>query len=168
MIKKLPAYMSEEEFKHLVKSTQKRHLKLAFILAFYSGLRISEVVNLKKEDFDLPGKRINIRGGKGGKDRVVPLPKGFPEAYLEFVPYPFGKRYLQKAFKKAITEAKITKTGLTFHSLRHSFAVMCLNRGMPLNHVQILLGHENIATTSIYTRVNPTDALKRYEDLWKD
>ena len=164
--RKLPSYLDEEEFIKLIKLVKKPHHKLAFILGFNSGLRISEVIHIKKEDIDLNNKRIFIRNSKWGKDRVVPLPKGFPKNYLKQIPLSCGVRALQIAFKNYVNKAEITKSNLHFHSLRHSFAVRCMNRGIPLNQIQLLLGHESISTTSIYLKINPQDALNNYEKLW--
>ena len=163
---KLPVYLSEEEYLKLIKATNQQHHKLAYNLAYASGMRISEVTNLQPGDIDFKAKRIHIKNAKGGKDRIVPLPKGFPEAYLSLIPLKCDDRALQIAFKQHIKKAGITKEGLVFHSLRHSFAVRCMEKGMPLNAIQVFLGHENIATTSIYTRINPDTALKSYEDMW--
>ena len=162
---KLPEYMLDEDFNKLINLIKKKHHKLAFILGFHSGLRVSEVVNLKKEDINIKSKRIFIRQGKGGKDRVVPLPKGFPTSYLKHIPLKCGIRSLQIAFKSAINRAKLNNK-LHFHSLRHSFAVRCMDKGIPLNQIQILLGHSNIQTTSIYLKINPQDALNKYEEVW--
>jgi len=165
-MKKLPAYMDEEEFMQLFKLVKQPHHKLAFILGFHSGMRISEVVHLTKKDIDLKSKRIFIRDAKGGKDRVVPLPKGFPKSYLKYIPMKCGIRALQIAFKSYVKKSKLTKQDLHFHSLRHSFAVRCMERGIPLNQIQMILGHESISTTSIYLKINPKDALESYEKLW--
>jgi len=163
---KLPAYLKEEEFVTLIKLVKKPHHKLAFILAFNSGLRIGEITNLNSEHIDFEGKKIFIKEGKGGKDRVVPLPKKFPKSYLKYLPLKCGIRALQISFKNYVKKSKIPKPDLHFHSLRHSFAVNCMNKGIPLNQIQVLLGHGNIATTSIYLRINPIDALKSYEEMW--
>jgi|SRR3989337_1933432 len=165
-IKKLPAYLNEGEFLSLIKLVKRPQHKLAFHLGFNSGMRISEITNLKPEDIDLKGRRVFIKDAKGSKDRVVPLPKGFPESYLSYIPLSCGIRALQIAFKHYVIKAGILKQNLHFHSLRHSFAVRCMERGIPLNQIQVLLGHENIATTSIYLKINPIDALKSYEERW--
>ena len=163
--KTLPTYINEEEFIQILNKVKKNHHKLAFILAFHSGMRISEIINLKKEDIDLKARRIFIRESKGGKDRVVPLPKGFPTSYMKHIPFKVKVRTIQWAFQRYAKLANINKP-IHFHSLRHSFAIRCMERGIPLNQIQILLGHENIATTSIYLKINPQDALNKYEELW--
>jgi len=164
--KKLPISISAEEFKLLMKKTKKKHHKLAFALGFMSGLRVSEITNLKKEDIDFNNRQINIRLGKGGKDRVVPMPKNVPLSYYDLLPLKCGIRALERVFKRMINKTGITKPGIHFHSLRHGFATHCLESGMPLNQVQLLLGHSNISTTSIYVRANPREALQKYEDLF--
>ena len=163
---KLPSYIKLEDFAKLIKLVRLPSHKLAFILGFHSGLRVSEVVNLRRENVDLVGKRIFIRDAKGGKDRVVPLPKGFPQKYLGLIPISCGSRALQMAFKRYIKKAKLQDPNLRFHSLRHSFAVRCMERGLSLNQIQVLLGHANISTTNVYTKINPKDALDKYEELW--
>jgi len=164
--RKLPEYMSLDEFKKLIKATARKHHRMAFLLAFASGMRISEIVNLQRDDVDFDKKRIFIRQGKGRRDRIVPLPKGFPKEYIRYIPLKIGIRSLQIAFKRALKKTDINKPNLHFHSLRHSFAVRCMDVGMPLNQIQLLLGHENISTTSIYLKINPSDALSKYEELW--
>ena len=166
-MRKLPAYLNEEEFIRIIKQVKKPHHKLAFILGFHSGLRVSEVTKLEKENIDFKSKRIFIKDSKGGKDRVVPLPKGFPQSYMKHIPFnKCGVRALQIAFKKYVELAEIERSKLTFHSLRHSFAVRCMEKGIPLNQIQVLLGHESISTTSVYLKINPKDALDNYEKLW--
>jgi len=75
MSRKLPTSLTEEEFSKLLEFTLKQHHKIAFLLGYETGTRIGEVVNLKQENIDLEGRKIFIKNGKGGKDRVVPLPK---------------------------------------------------------------------------------------------
>ena len=164
--KKLPVYLTEEEFIDLIKATRKPHHKLAYNLAYGAGLRIGEVISLLPENLDFKSKRIFIRNAKGGKDRIVPIPKGMTESNLKLLPLKCGIRALEIAFKGHAKKAKVFKEGLVYHSLRHSFSVRCMEKGMPLNTIQILLGHENISTTSIYTRINPKDALESYEKYW--
>jgi integrase len=167
--KTLPQSMSDEEFSKLITYLNKRKAnirsKIAFLLAYESGMRISEVVDLKKEDIDTIAKTIFIREGKYSKDRVVPLPKHWKNGMLAYIPIGKSPRALQRIFKRAVKSAGLKET-YHFHSLRHSFATHCLERGMPINQLQILLGHSSVATTNVYIQANPKDALASYEQYF--
>lgn len=65
-------------------------------MAFGSGLRLSEVINLDKYDFNFDTNQMKVRMGKGKKDRIVPIPKGMKEEFLHFIPFEFENRSLQK------------------------------------------------------------------------
>ena len=166
--KKLPVCLSSDEFIELIKHTRKENHKLAFLLGFASGLRISEITSLEPRHIDMNAKRILIELGKGSKDRVVPLPKAFKTKHLNMLPLKITPRGLQKAFKLACKRAGLLeiKPTLHFHSLRHGFATQSIEKGVPLNQVQIALGHSNVATTGIYLRANPKDMLNSYEELF--
>ncbi len=168
MPKKLPIAVTLDEFKRLMKNTKKKHHRVAFLLAFASGLRISEVTNLQQHDLDFKEKRILVRSGKGGKDRIVPLPKSFRQDLLKYIPIKITARSLQRAFKTSAKKAGILKVKPTahFHSLRHGFASQGLKRGMSLQDVRFFLGHSNISTTSIYLHSEPKEALGKYEELF--
>ena len=167
-MKKLPVAISEEEFVQLIKATNKKEHKLAYLLGFGSGLRISEIVSLQPRHININEKRILIEQGKGDKDRTVPLAKGFKEEYLKLLPLKIGKRALEKAFKSACRRAGLLeiKPTLHFHSLRHGFASNCVKNGMPIHYVRTLMGHSNISTTNVYLEMNPKEALKSYEELF--
>jgi len=181
---KLPSYLTPDEYGKLLAKTKKYHHKIAFMLGYEAGMRLSEIVGgirkegedipaLDKKQIDIEAKRIFIVDAKNGKQRVVPLPKSFKKKMLKHFPLSkiyknttSARRSIQKAFKVAATRAKITETKPTihFHSLRHSFCTRLVNQGVPINQVQIMAGHDNISTTSIYTHADPVDALKSYED----
>lgn len=162
---RLPKSIRPEEFIKLVKQIpdEDKITKIAFLLAYASGLRISEVLALKPEH--ISDKRITIVQGKYSKDRIVPLPKGWKEYMNSLLPLRTTDRTLQRKFKKHSKKANLD-INYTFHSLRHGFATRLLESGVPISHVQSLLGHSNLATTSLYTKARPEDALKSYEELF--
>lgn len=163
--RKLPKSVRPEEFKVLIGKVPKKNLnhKIAFLLAYGSGLRISEVLRCNVDHFR--GNSLFIPQSKYGVERVVPVPKGWKEEFNKLIPLGISSRALQKAFKKYNNNAKLNPL-YTFHSLRHGFATRCIEAGVPLNQVQVLLGHSNISTTNVYVRANPLDAIKSYEDLF--
>lgn len=164
----LPKSIKQDEFVKLVKYFNKpwqKESKVACLIAYESGLRISEIKNLKKEHIDIKGKRINVIRGKFSKDRVVPLPKTWRSYMYDMIPIKCSIRTIERNFNRAGKSAGI-RSELVFHSLRHGFATNCLERGMPINQVQVLLGHSTVATTNVYIRANPTDALKKYEEIY--
>lgn len=164
--KKLPVAISVDEFNKLMEHTKKRHHKLAFLLGYASGLRISEILKLEPRNIDLKEKIIRIEQGKGGKDRTAPLPKSFREEYLKLLPIKCGKRALEITFKRTAKRAGLLdiKPTLHFHSLRHGFATTSISNGMPIHHLRTLMGHSNISTTNVYLEANPKDALKSYQE----
>lgn len=167
--------LKEEEFIKLLTAYKNEKQKIILILAYGSGLRLSEILNLQKDDIDLKTKEVKVRQGKFSKDRTTILPNYFRESYIDKLPFTYTKMAVQKLFTKKSVEVGInriiatynTKAGKTrniykyhFHCLRHSFAINLLKIGTPLNYVQKLLGHSNIAATSVYTEVTSSDAIK--------
>ncbi len=134
--------------------------KIAFVLGYGAGMRVSEVANCDPKHFR--PNSILVEEGKGGVDRVVPLPRGWRTSFKKNLPLRVCTRTLQRWFKTYAFKCGLSKA-LSFHSLRHGFATRSIENGVALNQVQLLLGHANIATTSIYTKANPVDALKSYE-----
>ncbi|AKM82125.1 TPA: hypothetical protein DD449_03420 [Candidatus Berkelbacteria bacterium] len=152
--------------------------KAILTLLFSTGLRVSEVANLKKDDINLEKKEFSVKG-KGGKVRVVFMDEIARQALKKYVAvrhdpsdYLFigyghtnhpndnivakeeriTSRSIQRMIKKYAAEAVITKD-VTPHVLRHSFATDLLMNGADLRAVQSLLGHSSITTTQIYTHV---------------
>lgn len=184
--KKLPVSITEEEFVLLLQNTDKERFRVAFLFGYGSGMRLSEIVGgdredgvsiqpITKEKIDMKGKFIRLEDAKGGKDRIVPLPKGFKEQFLKYLPFTQGysniescRRSMEKAFKRAATKAGLLKTkpSMHFHSLRHGFGTRMANQGVPIHQIRTLMGHSNISTTNIYLEANPQEALKNYEKLF--
>lgn len=171
--KRLPTVLSREEVKCVIDGIGNKKHRLMIALAYGAGLRVSEVVAIKKCDVDLSRNLLNIRGGKGNKDRVTILPEklvndiGYIMAMKDKDDYLFesergGKlcsRSLQKVFERALARTGVTKNA-TFHSLRHSFATHLLEDGVSIRYIQELLGHSSIKTTEIYTMVTSPGIMK--------
>lgn len=165
----LPHAMKDEEFKLLIQNLNDREsskeTKVAFLLGYESGLRISEIINLKPTHIDMASKRIFVEKGKFSKDRVVPLPKTWKSYMINYIPIKKGIRALQIQFQRTRRKAGLDPK-FHFHCLRHSFATNLLERGMPINQVQLLMGHSSISTTNVYIQANPNDALAKYEEVF--
>lgn len=176
--KRIYESVTEEEFDKIIKQIKSKRILLAIYLAYRSGLRISEILNLQKDDLNPKERKIFVRQGKGRKDRITLYPKGFKKEWIDFLPLKITKYSIQKAFLKASLNAGVnrdiyefqTSTGkkkkyrLHFHCLRHSFATQLLEAGIPINQVQLFLGHSNLSTTSQYTKSNPDSAIKSAVD----
>lgn len=163
--KKLPVDVTEAEFSKLLDYAKMRH-KVAFLIAWGAGLRLSEVLNLEQRDINLKDKSIRVNQGKGKKDRIVPLPKGFLKMHLDYIPFEFKHRALQKAFRTCAEKSglKETKPNVHFHSLRHGFGSQCLRKGINLKSIQLMMGHSNLAYTSIYLHLCPEEVLNEYRE----
>lgn len=163
---KLPVVLSRNEIFRVIENFSNQKHKLVISLAYGSGLRVSEVANLKIKDLDFDNMLIFVRAGKGNKDRVTVLPAKIINSLKQFVinrnmnEYLFssirgGKlatRTLQKILKHALLSLGINKNA-SFHSLRHSFATHLIENGTDIRYVQHLLGHNNIKTTQRYTQI---------------
>jgi integrase/recombinase XerD len=75
--KRMVVEINEDEFGQVLENTPKRRHRIAFLMAFGSGLRLSEVIHLEQRDFNFKEQKLMVRQGKGKKDRIVPIPKGF-------------------------------------------------------------------------------------------
>jgi len=160
--KPLPIEVTVDEYIELLKATPHMRHKVAFMLAMESGLRISEVVNLKPEDLNYQRWTLRINMGKNSKDRIVNMPKCWHKEYEEHIPIKCKQRALQKAFiRSAIaTGLKERKPKIHFHNLRHGYATESLMAGADLTEIQIMMGHEDISTTRIYAHMAPHQAVK--------
>ena len=159
--KPLPIEVNKDEYVELLKNTDMPHHRIAFMLAFESGLRISEVVNLKKEDIDVGNQQLRVNMGKNSKDRIVNLPVSWQPFHIKFIPMKCQQRALQKAFIRTAEKSGLKKKQpkVHFHSLRHGYATESIRSGVDISTVSGLLGHEDIATTSIYINLCPAERI---------
>ncbi len=175
--RRLPRTLSPEEVRALFaaiaqgKSNVDRRNLIIFHLCYVCGLRIGEVVTLRREQIDLEGATLRVIG-KGDKERLLYLKPRTVELLKDYLTrngiqdymFPGAKNShltpsaLQSKFRSYVKAAGFTKH-VTVHALRHSVAVHYLMGGAPISFVQQLLGHENLQTTGIYTRL--TDAMTK-------
>jgi integrase/recombinase XerD len=181
--KKLPSALNLDEVEDLLNSPNLRDFmeirdKACLELMYATGMRVSELVNLKMDDLNMDVGFVKCFG-KGSKERIVPFGKKAREGILRYIDKsrpkflknkvsnflflrrggkPMSRQTFWKIIKKYVRQAGIKKR-VTPHSLRHSFATHILERGADLRVVQEMLGHADISTTQIYTHVNK-DRLK--------
>ena len=175
--RRLPGPLSQQKVERLLSqpdpnSPKGQRDRAMFEILYATGLRVSELVNLKISNINLEAGYIRTVG-KGSKERIVPIGDKAIEAVKEYLsigrfqvikgrnsPYiflnprgrPMTRQGFWKIIKKYGKEAGI-KQKITPHSIRHSFATHLLEAGADLRSVQVMLGHADISTTQIYTHV---------------
>ena len=170
--KYLPISMSEDEVERLLNSPNSNRIierrdKAMIEILYATGMRISELVNLKLTDVDFNRSVLKVFG-KGSKERLVPYGEKAAEALDIYLrdrkrsdsKYVFlsnrGSQITRGAFWQRIKiyiKRENLKSSISPHTLRHAFATHLLNRGADLRSVQILLGHSDLSTTQIYTHI---------------
>lgn len=170
----LPRHLSEAEYRRLEQTVlaqtaqdtpTDRRERAWFLTLSHTGIRISELLNLRLADLDLPGLRLIVRGGKNGRDRVVYLTPSLSQAlqnYLVHRPsvaddhlWLNGERPMQAHQVRLPLHdwGRLCDVEVTPHRLRHTFATRLVNQGVPLTSLQKLLGHKFLHTTQRYARV---------------
>jgi site-specific recombinase XerD len=166
--KKLPEVLNQKEIQKLLETPHNPKHRLIIYLLYYSGLRLSELINLRWENLDLERKLINVKNGKGNKDRTIFLHDriiseiekvGFGKTGYVFISSrgtKYSKKTIQQIVGQNSKKAGITKR-VTPRTLRHSFATHLLENGADIRYIQKLLGHADLKTTQIYTHVANKD-----------
>ncbi len=174
--KKLPTVLTREEVRALIDAAENIKHKALVELLYSSGLRISECLNLKVKDIDFNNLVGVVRGGKGKKDRIFIVSRRAAEDLQTLIIMedkssedyiftgknrnrPMTPRAAQKIISNLSAMAGITKN-VTPHVLRHSFATHLLEAGVDIRRIQELLGHANLNTTQIYTKVSTKELMK--------
>jgi site-specific recombinase XerD len=172
---KLPVILSVEEARHVLSQVRLPRFRACLCVLYSCGLRLGEGTRLKVSDIDSARRLLHIRGGKGNKDRYVPLPEStlhllrkfwlthrnpvwiFPAPEQGAVRSHVSSRPLhpsgvQDAFRKALASSGVHKLAAV-HTLRHSYATHLLEAGIHLRLIQIWLGHGSPSTTALYTHL---------------
>lgn len=199
--RQLPRTITRDQFKRLMSLVDidrqaGRRDRCAFLVMYYSGLRVAETVSLVRNDVTetQKGGRINVRDGKGSKARSVSIPRvlyeeidvwgsELPSRFKPLFPSFKGRtkgravsdRYLRSVIADLSNEAGILKTKrdgsgapLNPHILRHSYATEVLSRGMSLKELQHQLGHASIVTTQIYLHIQNDQLDDRISTVFDD
>jgi len=183
---KLPAVLSADEVRDLLGSLRLPHYRICLTTIYAAGLRLNEGVQLRVPQIDSARMVIHVQGGKGAKDRYVPLSPhllallrthwkthrhpvwlfparrgapGEPVATL-----PMAARGVERAFEAVVTEAGLQKH-VAVHTLRHSWATHLLEAGVNLRLIQTWLGHSSPTTTALYTHLTPKTEAQAAEAL---
>ncbi|MEA3401524.1 MAG: tyrosine-type recombinase/integrase [Armatimonadota bacterium] len=137
-------------------------------IMYRAGLRVSEVTNLRPGDIRWQAGRVEVRDGKGGVDRTVPLdpetmnwlrqwdeerPKG-GHFFTTLKGTQVLPRYVRQMIDRAAEKAGLNPADVSPHVLRHSYATELLDEGYSIREVQTLLGHSSVRTTQRYTHVD--------------
>lgn len=181
----LPKLLNEEELQRLFNALKSKKHKAILFTVYSSGLRVSEVVNLKLKDIDGNRLQMRVSRAKGKKDRYVNLSPVLLDLLRQYikteVPRPkeflfeskqtgtsYPTRTIQQIFSNAKRKAMISKD-VGIHSLRHSFATHLLEKGTDIKYIKDLLGHFDIKTTERYLHVSRkkmVNIVSPFDDLW--
>jgi len=170
--KSFPVFISESELIEILNNTEMQLLKDIFTTAFYTGMRLGELLNMKWSWIDFTQNIITIKNSsefnsKNKRERIIPIHQKvqnilqthfqlgrLPDsiAFYRYEGIKLNEDFVSKQFKKAVREANLNDK-IHFHTLRHSFASALVQRGISLYAVKELLGHGNIKTTQIYAHL---------------
>jgi len=168
-------FITFEEFRKLYSAEKDKEMKLALLLGFGSGLRISEILGFKRKNEQpsispltkqmvfLSQHQIRLEDAKGGKWRTTITSPILTQDMINLLPLKIPRRTLQYRFEQLST--RILKKKMSFHTLRHGFGNYQANvLKVPISIVQQLMGHSRLDTTGIYTKANPEQAIA---ESWK-
>jgi len=191
-VRSLPDILTRAEAFKVINTTRKLRYRVFFLTTYSMGLRLGEGLQLEIGDITGCRKRVHIRGAKGGKDRLVPLPQVTLLALRQFwkchrnprllfpswtgdarqilnAQRPMDRGGVQSAIKAAVADSGISRK-ITMHSLRHSFATHLLELGVDLREIQSILGHVRPETTARYahlTTVTTANAVGMLHQLFR-
>jgi integrase/recombinase XerD len=175
--KRVVARLSRDEERRLIAHAYRMKGTRGLLIKtlFQTGARVSEFVNIKVHELFFEEQMILISKAEGGKSRYVPI---LPELAQELRTHlgeranghlfetihstPYSPRRIQQIIKETADEAKITKRVYP-HLLRHLVATTLLERGMPLEQIQMILGHAKLETTQIYAESSPAMIKDSYQ-----
>lgn len=181
---RLPRFLTRTEFYRLERIVQDETAagrpkdvfnRTWFYLLAHTGLRLSELLNLRLSDCDFVGRRLRVQSGKGDRDRVLPLTDHLGSLLSTYLALRESAQtdhlliYKEAAVKSQLIPHRLRRFGslagiepMTPHRLRHTLATLLINQGMPIVSLQKFLGHQDINNTLIYARVHDETVKKQF------
>jgi len=166
--------LTQDEATKIANACTTHDEKLVVWTLLDTGLRVSELAGLTKDNLDWQMHRLTIYG-KGGpygtksKRRIVPLSarvQPLVEGHLALQnQFGISARTIQRLIKSIANRASISRP-VTPHILRHTFAVTAVQKGVSLPSLQRLLGHDRLTTTEIYLNLSPEEAIREFQSKW--
>ena len=166
--KSVPAFFSYEDLNKITALVNSANVRNLFITAFFTGMRRSELINLRWSNIDFGNNQIKVSNSddfttKSGKERVIPIHPKLLEllsgmdktneyVFAQEGNLRYSSAYISHRFKFYAGKAGLSEK-IRFHSSRHSFASLCVQSGVDLYSVQELLGHTDASTTQIYSHL---------------
>jgi len=170
--KRLPKFITYDELNKLLENAENYRDKLIIKFLFYTGVRVSELIKIKKNDIIFEDGFVKVYG-KGGKERIVPIPKELLNELKNYINkinteniFPLSSRQVERIIKYIAKKAGISKK-VTPHVLRHSLATTLLSKGVDIRYIQEILGHSSLNITQIYTHVVPNQLKEIYNKVFE-
>ncbi len=180
--RKLPHVPSRDQCQQLLRACESARERLVVGLLYLAGLRRSEALGLDMSDVGVDVSAITVKG-KGGHERMMPVSSRLRQILADYlqardcdgpslvanaVGNRMGTTSFYRLFDRVLERAELTDTGITPHTLRHAFASQLVRAGVDIATISELLGHANIATTSIYLHTTPESKMNAVECLCQD
>jgi len=196
-IRDLKGYLEPEQVERLIAGATNPRDRLLVRIPWRTGIRVSELIGIKLSDIDFENRAIAIKiqkmrkkdGKRVERRRIVPIDQGTLDMTTEYLewrdqfPYkgdllfPITRQRVGQILWRLGRRAGIKEIGDPFvsqhrklhpHHLRHSFAVHCIKRGMSIERLQKILGHQSPTTTSVYLQYSVEDLHEDYDKVWQD
>jgi integrase/recombinase XerD len=174
-------YLSEDEVHTIVDHIEHPLIKLVVQTLYYTGMRISECLNLQVKDVDFHNDVVKVIKSKGKKERHIPMNPKLKSLLIQYsendrsdsrTDHFFCTNYtgrLSRSYVNKVIAAVVSKLSwsdeINCHSLRHAFASNLVKKDVHIVHIQKLLGHTSLTTTSVYTHVHKADLKQAINSL---
>lgn len=172
---KLPKYLAKSEVKKILEVAEEEDAEhhLILLTMWRSGVRVAELVELKAEDINFKDDKIEVRGGKGDKDRMVPLHselKSQLKSYIDYrdikdtdILFDYSTRWIEMLVDRYTDKSDVDRN--TFpHMFRHGYAVHCLKCGYNIRNLQKNLGHSSLQITARYLDLLDEERINQFKE----